>query len=65
METEPVMSAIDTIVTLLFGICLPTWDVYSDFIFAFKLIIPKCYDYKAYHYYEKHYNWSRKFTKIC
>ena len=50
------MSAIDAIFTILFGVCLPTWDVYSDFISAFRLIIPTCYDYKANYYYEKYHN---------
>ena len=60
METEPVMSVMDALFTLLFGVCLPTWDVYSDFISAFRLIIPRCYDYKAYYYYEKYHNWTVK-----
>ena len=60
METKPAMSLLDAIFTFFFGVCLPSWDVYSDFVSAFTLIIPRCYDCKAYHYYEKYHNWTIK-----
>ena len=61
LAMDSVMSFPETLFTFLFGVGLPSWDVYSDLIFALKLAIPRCYDYEAYHYYEKYYNWSRKY----
>ena len=28
---------------IIFGLCFPTWDVYSDIGLAISLIQPKCY----------------------
>ena len=58
---DSVMSVSDAFFTFLFGVGLPSWDVYSDLIFALTLAIPRCNDYKAYLYYEKYHNWSRKY----
>ena len=58
---DSVMSFSDALFTFLFGVGLPSWDVYSDLIFALTLAIPRCYNYEAYHYYEKYHNWSRKY----
>ena len=58
---DSVMSFSDALFTFLFGVGLPSWDVYSDLIFALTLAIPRCYDYEAYLYYEKYHNWSRKY----
>ena len=58
---ESVMTFFDALFTFLFGVALPSWDVYSDLIFALTLAIPRCYDYKGYHYYEKYHNWGRKY----
>ena len=58
---DSVMSFVDALFTFLFGVALPSWDVYSDVIFAYTLIIPRCNDYEAYHYYEKYHNWRGKF----
>ena len=35
----------DAISIIIFDICLPTWDVFSDLIFAFTLITPQYYEY--------------------
>ena len=32
-----VMSNTEALMTLIFGVCLPSWDVYSDFGFAYYL----------------------------
>ena len=56
-----VMSITEAWLTFCFGVCLPTWDVYSDLISAYRLIISQCYDYEAYKYYEKGLNWGRKY----
>ena len=40
----PLMEAISI---FIFDICLPTWDVVSDLIFAFSLIIPRYYEYSG------------------
>ena len=57
------MSFSDALFTFLFGVGLPSWDVYSDLIFALTLAIPRCnYGiYEADLYYEKYHNWSRKY----
>ena len=57
------MTFFDALFTFLFGVALPSWDVYSDVIFAYTLATPICnyFDYdEGYKYYEKHHNWSRK-----
>merc|ERR1712186_255232 len=56
---DSVMSFSDALFTLFFGVGLPSWDVYSDMIFAFRLTNPRCYDYEGYKYYEKSHNWSQ------
>ena len=61
LAMDSVMSIADAIFTFLFGVALPSWDVYSDLFFSLSLIIPRCSDY---HYYEKHLNWSRKYTSF-
>ena len=64
LAMDSVMSIADAIFTFLFGVALPSWDVYSDLFFSLSLIIPRCYDYEPYHYYEKHLNWTRKYTSF-
>ena len=61
LAVDSIMSFPDALFTFLFGVGLPSWDVYSDLIFASTLAIPRCYDYEAYLYYEKYHNWSRKY----
>ena len=61
LSEDSVMSFSDALFTFLFGVGLPSWDVYSDLIFALTLVSPRCYDYEAYLYYEKYHNWSRKY----
>ena len=61
LAVDSIMSFPDALFTFLFGVGLPSWDVYSDVIFALTLAIPRCYDYEAYLYYEKYHNWSRKY----
>ena len=62
LAADSVMSFSEALFTFLFGVGLPSWDVYSDLIFALTLSIPKCYDYEGYHYYyENVHNWSRKY----
>ena len=67
LAMDSVMSIADAIFTFLFGVALPSWDVYSDLFFSISLIIPRCYDYedfKPYQYYEKQLNWTRKYTSF-
>ena len=61
LAEDSVMSFPDILFTFLFGVGLPSWDVYSDLIFASTLAIPRCYDYEAYQYYAKYHNWSRNY----
>ena len=61
LAEDSVMSFPDILFTFLFGVGLPSWDVYSDLIFALTLASPRCNDYEAYLYYEKYHNWSRKY----
>ena len=64
LAMDSVMSFSDALFTFLFGVGLPSWDVYSDLIFALTLVIPRCNDYEAYLYYEKSHNWSRKYINF-
>ena len=60
---DSVMSFFDALFTFLFGVALPSWDVYSDVIFGYKFSNPRCnyWDYdEAYQYYQHKHNWSRK-----
>ena len=61
LAMDGVMTITDALFTFLFGVALPSWDVYSDLFFSITLIIPRCYDYEGYQYYEKYHNWSRKY----
>ena len=61
LAADSVMSFPEALFTFLSGVGLPSWDVYSDIIFALTLAIPRCYDYRANRYYEKYQNWSRKY----
>ena len=62
LTMDSVMSFSDALFTFLFGVALPSWDVYSDVIFALTLMIPRCNDYfnYSYQYYEHRLNWNRK-----
>ena len=61
LAMDSVMSFSDALFTFLFGVGLPSWDVYSDVIFALTLAIPRCYHYEGFYYYAKYHNWSRKY----
>ena len=37
------MTLMDIGLIIIFGLCFPTWDVYSDIGLAITLIQPKCY----------------------
>ena len=37
------MTFFEALFTFLFGVALPSWDVYSDLYFALTLIIPRCH----------------------
>ena len=39
---DSVMTFFEALFTFLFGVALPSWDVYSDLYFALTLIIPRC-----------------------
>ena len=41
-SSEDAMSAVDAITTTIFGIGLPSFDVYSDIFFAYTLVKPEC-----------------------
>ena len=56
-----IMTISDALVTVMFGVALPTWDVSSDIFLCFTFLTPMCNDYEPYQYYEKHLNWSRKY----
>ena len=56
---EQVMSNIDALVTFLFGVCLPTLDVYSDIGLAYRFLSTRCHTFKPYLYYEKYHQWNR------
>ena len=56
---DSVMSFFDALFTFLFGVALPSWDVYSDVIFGYTLSNPRCnyWDYdEAYQYYQHKHN---------
>ena len=54
LASDSVMSFPDALFTFLFGVGLPSWDVYSDLIFALTLVSPRCNHYdETYLYYEK------------
>ena len=53
LAADSVMTFSDALFTFLFGVGLPSWDVYSDLIFALTLVSPRCNDYEDYLYYEK------------
>ena len=44
---EPVMSITDALFTFLFGVGLPSWDVYSDLGFIYALLTGKISNYKG------------------
>ena len=56
---EQVMSMVDALVTFLFGVCLPSWDVYSDVRLAYRFLTNRCHTFKSYLYYEKYHQWKR------
>ena len=63
LAIDSVMSFFDALFTFLFGVALPSWDVYSDVIFGYTLSNPRCnyWDYdEAYQYYQHKHNLSRK-----
>ena len=51
------MSIVDMLVTFVFGVCLPSWDTYSDLVLAYTLIRPTCRKFKSYIYHEKYLGW--------
>ena len=55
---EQVMSMVDALVTFLFGVCLPSWDVYSDVGLAYRFLTNRCHTFKSYLYYEKYHQWK-------
>ena len=42
-DTSDIMTLMDIGLIVIFGLCFPTWDVYSDIDLAITLIQPKCY----------------------
>ena len=60
LAMDGVMTITDALFTFLFGVALPSWDVYSDVIFGYTLSIPRCNDFVGHQYYEKYHKWSRK-----
>ena len=60
IRKERAMSYIDALLTFLFNVCLPTFDVYSDIATAFSLIFPICNEYKKpWEYYVEELNWKQ------
>ena len=55
---EQVMSITDALMTFLFGVCLPSWDVYSDMGLAYHFLTERCHTFKPYLYYEKYLQWK-------
>ena len=62
IEGEQVMSTVDALVTFLFGVCLPTWDVYSDMGLAYRFFTTRCHNFKSTLYYEKYLQWRPWYT---
>ena len=60
---EQVMSTIDALVTFLFGVCLPSWDVYSDMGLSYRFLANRCHNFKPHQYYEKFLQWKRRHSK--
>ena len=60
---EQVMSTIDALVTFLFGVCLPSWDVYSDMGLSYRFLTNRCHTFKPHQYYEKFLQWKRRHSK--
>ena len=63
LAEDSVMSFWDALFTFLFGVVLPSWDVYSDLIFALTLTISICYDYEEDIHYEKYVNRGCTYSK--
>ena len=59
---EQVMSMVNALVTFLFGIFLPSWDVYSDMGLAYRFLTTRCHTFKSYHYYEKYHQWKVRYS---
>ena len=43
-DTSDIMTLMDIGLIVIFGLCFPTWDVYSDIGLAITLIQPRCYN---------------------
>ena len=61
---EQVMSTIDALVTFLFGVCLPSWDVYSDMGLSYRFLTNRCYTFKPHQHHEKFLQWKRIHSKL-
>ena len=59
---EQVMSMVDALVTFLFGVCLPSWDVYSDIGLAYRFLSNRCHTFKSSLYYEKYHQWKVRYS---
>ena len=59
---EQVMSMVDALVTFLFGVCLPSWDVYSDVGLAYRFLTNRCHTFKSSLYYEKYHQWKVRYS---
>ena len=52
------------IIMLLFGILLPSWDVFSDLLFTYNLFIPKkCLAYTSQDYIDDFYSGAWHYSK--
>ena len=53
-----VMTTVDALMTFLFGICLPSWDVYSDIALSYSFWSTRCHTFDSSLYYEKYHQWK-------
>ena len=58
LGSEGVMTIVDVLTTFFLGVCLPSWDVYSDIGLAYYLIRPTCRNFVSAIDVEKHLNFN-------
>ena len=59
-DGEGVMTILDVLTIFIAGICLPSWDVYSDIGLAYHLIKPTCRNFDSAIQFEKYLDFDGK-----
>ena len=59
---EQVMSTVDVLMTFLFGVLLPSWDVYSDMGLAYRFLTKRCHTFTS-SLYSKYHQWKLRDSK--